>query len=191
MKEERDINRLLKRLRCSSSVLLRKIFKTTKKCLTNTAIQKISHVVFSLFALLVYFTIDTFLWLGLSIGIPALLILWGISSGVADIIIVAILVLVLFLLSNFGRLRAKQRQFGGEAKSAYWVAQNLSDSKPQQWEEYQDWLHDILLARRQLLDAKCPLWKVKLITYKRLSAFCVVVGVSKVKQVATRIGRSL
>ncbi len=40
-----------------------------------------------------------------------------------------------------------------EVKLANWIAQTLSTKAPQEWEDYQDWLHDILLTRSQLLSA--------------------------------------
>ena len=45
----------------------------------------------------------------------------------------------------------------------------------------------MLLARRQLLDAKCPKWKVFLITYWRLSRFFMVVSLMRIKNVIVRV----
>lgn len=74
----------------------------------------------------------------------------------------------------------------GEEKLASRIAQTLAQKAPQEWEEYQDWLHDILLARIQLLDRGFPVWKVKIITYGRLTGFCLTVSLIKLRRLAIR-----
>jgi ABC-type transport system involved in cytochrome bd biosynthesis fused ATPase/permease subunit len=72
----------------------------------------------------------------------------------------------------------------GEVKLADWIAQTLSTKAPQEWEDYQDWLHDILLARRQLLDHGYPVWKVTGMTYWRLIGLCITVALIKLRRLA-------
>lgn len=40
-----------------------------------------------------------------------------------------------------------QIKIRGEENLANWIAQNLAQKAPREWDEYQDWLHDILLDR--------------------------------------------
>jgi len=71
-----------------------------------------------------------------------------------------------------------------EVKLANWIAQTLSTKAPQEWEDYQDWLHDILLTRSQLLSNGYPVWKVTVITYWRLMGLCITVSLIKLRRLA-------
>lgn len=125
------------------------------------------------------------------IGLSYLFTSWGIPISAAFLLAISIMlglfiltIYISFKFDNVGKLKEERRL-------AYWIAQICSRKSSTEWNEYQDWLHDIMLSRRQLLDVKCPPWKVKLITYRRLSAFCIVVVISKLRQVAASIRRSL
>lgn len=65
----------------------------------------------------------------------------------------------------------------GELRLADRLAHWLRTRAPHEWQDYQDWLHDILLARRQLLQAGRAPWQVSLLTTWRLTTFCVTVGI--------------
>ena len=56
-----------------------------------------------------------------------------------------------------------------------------------EWREYQDWLHDILLAHDQLLASKCIRWKAIMITYWHLSVLLVVVSLTRIKGVVVSV----
>ena len=125
------------------------------------------------------------------LGFAYVLVLWGISSTLS-FYIAASTVLAIFILltatififsSSFGHRRGKRVRI----KLARWIIKTFIDRTSPEWTEYQDWLHDIFLARRQLIDSKCPRWKVALITYWRLSAFLVVVGLAKLKSIAASV----
>ena len=72
----------------------------------------------------------------------------------------------------------------GDVKLADWIAQILATKAPQEWEEYQDWLHDILLDRRQRLDEGDPHWRVTALTYWRLTGLCITVSLIKLRRLA-------
>jgi hypothetical protein len=117
----------------------------------------------------------------------------GIPQNVAlSLAIIIILILFIFALNTFNNKKQKltRPKTKGEIKLAQWITQTIVNQNSTEWEEYQDWLHDILLSRQQLLDARYPRWQVSLITYKRLGEFWIIVGITKVKQVATSIWRS-
>lgn len=131
----------------------------------------------------------------LVIGLSYLFTVWGISLNIALLFAIAIVLgLFLFTVYVFYKLDRNQKptvnKYRGETNLARLISRTVAKRKSVQWHEYQDWLHDIMLSRRQLLDHKCPQWKASLITYWRLSIFCVVVGMNKIKQVAFSIGRS-
>ena len=125
----------------------------------------------------------------IALGIPQ-----NIASTLAIVISFSLLIAAIYLLysleTSYEKRRLTKNKRKGEVRLAHSIAKFFADSSSTEWSEYQDWLHDILLARCQLLDAKCPVWKVKLITYKRLSIFCIVVGISKVKQAVVSMRRS-
>ncbi|MEQ8538681.1 MAG: hypothetical protein RIB93_14695 [Coleofasciculus sp. D1-CHI-01] len=72
----------------------------------------------------------------------------------------------------------------GDVQLADWIAQTLAKKAPQEWEEYQDWLHDILLDRRQCLDQGDPYWRVTALTYWRLTGLCITVSLIKLRRLA-------
>jgi len=124
------------------------------------------------------------------IGFGCLFVSKGMVSHWAWIVAICVTLSLTILLTYFCFGINSLRKPQGETKLARRISKILAGRRDTEWIEYQDWLHDILLARRQLLDAKCPRWKVKLITYRRLSVFCVVVGISKVRQASMSIRRS-
>ena len=124
------------------------------------------------------------------IGFSYLFTSWGLPLNAAFLLAIGmILCLIVMAFSLFSEPNSSAN-LKGEVKLAQRIGQILTNRTSTEWDEYQDWLHDVMLSRQQLLDAKCPQWKVKLITYKRLSVFCIVVAISKVKQVTTSIWRS-
>lgn len=129
------------------------------------------------------------------IGLSYLFTIWGISQNIALWLAVAVVLgLLLVAIYIFSKLernkRPNENKFRGEIGLAWWISQTFAEKKSTEWNEYQDWLHDILLSRRQLLDAKYPQWKVQLITYWRLWMFCIMMGIGRVKQMTVRIWRS-
>ncbi|MDJ0775639.1 MAG: hypothetical protein QNJ49_19810 [Mastigocoleus sp. MO_167.B18] len=94
------------------------------------------------------------------------------------------------IITRRSRKNRPHNSVKGEVRFADAIAGILSQNSPREWEEYQDWLHDILLARCQLLDRKIPGWKVTLITYWRLTALCITVSAIKLRRFA-RIVRKL
>ena len=111
--------------------------------------------------------------------------------ALAIAITLGLLLLAVYILYKLApNNRSIRNKFRGEIRLARSISRTIAESKSTEWHEYQDWLHDILLARRQLLDAKHPQWKVSAITYWRLSVFCIVVGMSKLKQVTASIRKS-
>ncbi len=115
---------------------------------------------------------------------------WGIPLSVAWIVaIIATIASSIILLTIVGSVINKLHESSESTKLkaevwlARWIAEVLANRSASEWTEYQDWLHDILLKRRQLIDARHPRWRVSLITYWRLSVFCLVVAASKIKQV--------
>lgn len=132
-----------------------------------------------------------------SLGISANLS-WFLATCVFLALIILPTIVIFFvalIISDFSsqpktvKKNKTRNKFKGEAKLAFWIAQFFSNKTSTEWTEYQDWLHDIFLARRQLLDAKCPRWKVTIVTYWRLSAFFVIVSLSKIKSLAVSVMR--
>ncbi|NJL51379.1 MAG: hypothetical protein HC930_02680 [Hydrococcus sp. SU_1_0] len=182
-------NRLLRKMFRSCLFLLKAGFKTAKIVLKEF-IDYLFFIEIILNGILL--ATASLLWY--------FLVASGISQNVAsaisqNIVFIAIIIVpILFSLFIFARhtfSKKKQKltrgKTSGEIKLAQWMTQTIANQNSTEWEEYQDWLHDIMLSRQQLLDVKCPRWQVSLITYKRLGVFWVVVGISKVKQVATSI----
>ena len=164
---------------------LKKIFRLSRD-LFRVSIQMIAKFFrFAVGQLLLEVFLAVFI-----LGFSYLFSSWGLPLHFALVLAIAVTLslavlatYLFFELDSFSRPK-------GEIKLAQRIGQTLTNKTSTEWNEYQDWLHDILLARRQLLNARCPRWKVKLITYRRLGVFCIVVGVSKVKQVATEVWRS-
>lgn len=137
-----------------------------------------------------YVLLEVFLALFV-IGLSYLFTSWSIPLSVASVMAIG-LTLILFILTVYISFKSNNiSKPKGDLKLAHWIAQTFSSKSSPEWSEYQDWLHDILFSRGQLLDAKYPQWKVKLITYRRLSAFLIVVVISKLRQFASNIRRSL
>lgn len=147
----------------------------------------------------IYLTIEFAAYIAIG-AVAIALISLGLSNNVA--LTVSIVLVVLSLVGSFLAYRQHRiitnrpaRNFysrvQGDVKFADWIARLLSTKAPQEWEEYQDWLHDILLARRQLLDRDAPHWKVTLVTYWRLVGFCVTVTSIKLKRMAIAARRRL
>lgn len=63
-----------------------------------------------------------------------------------------------------------------------WLVRRLQTRDPQLWDEYQDWLHDILLDRDRLLGQGLALWKVTVITRWRLWGWSSTVMMISVKR---------
>lgn len=127
------------------------------------------------------------------LGFSYVFVSWGISSAVAFNLalatLLAICILLIVTISVFNSAFKHQQPKKVKIKLATWLAKTLIDRTSPEWTEYQDWLHDIFLARRQLLDAKSPKWKVTIITYWRLSAFLTIVTLSKIKNMASSVMR--
>ena len=94
------------------------------------------------------------------------------------------------IITRRSRKNRPHNSVKGEVRFADAIAKMLSQNSPREWEEYQDWLHDILLARRQLIASGIAKWKVTLITYWRLTTLCVTVSVIKLRRF-TRTVRKL
>ena len=126
--------------------------------------------------------------LGLAYGFTS----WGMSQNLA-LFIAVVLALGLFIVAtlvidNWYKSKFSMRSKAkGELKLAVRIAQMLSNKASSEWTEYQDWLHDILLARDQLLVSKCPRWKVVMITYWRLNVLLVVVSLIKIKGIVVSV----
>jgi hypothetical protein len=134
-----------------------------------------------------------FVWLAvecsgylLFMGLGLALVLLGASNHVASW-----LSLVLLVFLGVFILGVRYLPFKSEVSFANWIARTLSHQASQEWEEYQDWLHDILLDYRQLLNRNIPRWQVTLVTYWRLTRLCITVSAIKLKKLAIRATRRL
>ena len=131
--------------------------------------------------------------LGITIlGLAYVFASWGISQNLALYVAIAV-VLGLFIVAalvidnGYKSKSSMKRKAEGELKLAVRIAHMLSKKASLEWTEYQDWLHDILLARDQLLVSKCPRWKVVMITYWRLSVLLIVVSLTKIKGIVVSV----
>jgi len=175
-----NIDRLLQKIYRSSLLLLNIVFKAIAIALMWLAEYMLTEIIFW------FVTLGVFARLLITVGISP-----SIAYSFSIIFSLSLCAIAAYIsYASYTKKKPARNKRQGEAGLAYKIGQNLDDGKSQQWHEYQDWLHDIMLSRRQLLDEQCPRWKVKLITYRRLGVFCAVVGMSKVRQVAVRIGRS-
>ncbi|RMH76180.1 MAG: hypothetical protein D6680_09270 [Cyanobacteria bacterium J007] len=132
------------------------------------------------------------------LAVTALLVAWGLSVKIAlgiGITLSGLVAIVSFWAYRQHRLaigRSRDRgapSLHGDVKFADWIAQTLARKAPREWEEYQDWLHDILLARRQMLDEGDRPWQVTALTYGRLIALCVTVARIKLRRWAMLLQR--
>lgn len=166
---KRRMQRLLKRILRSCLFVLK----------VGLEAEILNWTLFGTGGLLLYFFV--------TLGIPQ-----NVALFLAIIIVLILLSLFILALNTLNNKKQKltRSKTKGEIKLAQWITQTIANQNSTEWEEYQDWLHDILLSRQQLLDARYPRWQVSLITYKRLGEFWVVIGITKVKQVATSIWRS-
>ncbi len=99
-------------------------------------------------------------------------------------VLILILILVIKFFPHHKPKRVVSSQLRGEEKLANWISRNLEQKAPQEWEEYQDWLHDILFDRFQLLERGFPAWKVRIITYWRLVRLSITVSLIKLRRLA-------
>lgn len=147
----------------------------------------------------IYLTIEFAAYIAIG-AVAIALISLGVASHVA--LTVSLVLVVLSLVGSFLAYRQHRiitnrpaksfySRVQGDVKFADWIARLLSTKAPQDWEEYQDWLHDILLARRQLLDRDVPHSKVTLVTYWRLVGLCITVTSIKLKRMAIAARRRL
>lgn len=70
----------------------------------------------------------------------------------------------------------------GLSNPTQWIVRKLQTHSPEAWEDYQDWLHDILLDRDRLMSQSISPWKVKLITRWRLLGWSSTVMMISLKQ---------
>ena len=140
------------------------------------------------------FLTEIFLWVVI-LGFAYIFASWGMSSNLslflaicsvfALIIVPLGLLIAVAFVSDF--LSKPKKSKKSQVKLAVWLAETFADRESPEWEEYQDWLHDILLARRQLLQEQCPKGKVFVITYWRLSGFLVIISLTKMKNAAISV----
>lgn len=127
---------------------------------------------------------------GLGLGLIFLFSSWGASNSFAlglSIVIVILICIFSIRFFFFSQSKLVRKKVRGEEQLANWIAQNLAQKAPKEWDEYQDWLHDILFDRFQMLDRGYPIWKVKMITYGRLIGFCFVLSLIKLRRLAIRL----
>ena len=125
-----------------------------------------------------------YVYLLTSWGIPlSIALIMAIIATIASLIMITALLTIVGSVINKLDKSPESTKLKAEVRLARRIAEVLANRSASEWTEYQDWLHDILLKRRQLLDARHPRWRVSLITYWRLSVFCTVVAASKIKQV--------
>ena len=140
--------------------------------------------------LFTYISLEICFWLA-TLGIGYLFLSWGISYNLANYAALALAIAILLSALSFEAWQKSKKQPKKHSKSkvklANWIASYLADRTSPEWIEYQDWLHDILLARCQLLNAKCPKWKVFILTYWRLSGFLVIVSLAKIKKAVVAV----
>ena len=137
------------------------------------------------------------IFLGLTfLGVAYLLTLWGMSQNIVGYLALVLTPfialaawLILSALAVFFYNLWCRVQGANNSKPKNWLIKLLVDRQSPQWSEYQDWLHDIFLARRQMLERKCPTWQVAIITYWRLGVFLTVVSFSRIKSFATSMMR--
>jgi len=122
------------------------------------------------------------IFLGLGVALVAL----GVSTNVASWLSIVLLSLLCAFILGVSYLTVK-----GEVRLAKWIARTLVTKASQEWEDYQDWLHDIILDYHQLLNSGAPRWQVNIVTYWRLIRLCLTVVAIKLKRLATTTRRRL
>ncbi|MEO1006252.1 MAG: hypothetical protein AAFW67_10465 [Cyanobacteria bacterium J06638_38] len=127
----------------------------------------------------------------LVIGLSYLFTAWGMPLNAALILAIALTITILAVAGLMWFKFNTRDKLKGELKIARLITQAIAQKTSREWDEYQDWLHDIMLYRQQLLNANQPQWQVSLITYWQLGKFAIVVVICKIKQVAANIRRSL
>ncbi|MEQ8755392.1 MAG: hypothetical protein RID09_17995 [Coleofasciculus sp. G1-WW12-02] len=142
---------------------------------------------------LIYLTVEFTIYVAIA-GVAIALFWLGLPSYVALGLSIGLVILSLtisFLAYRQHRLITRRSvktdaspTMKGDVKLADLIAQTLAEKAPQEWEEYQDWLHDILLDRRQRLDEGDPHWRVTLLTYWRLTRLCITVTLIKLRRLA-------
>ena len=159
---------------------LTRIFHTSWRVIKAVVKAVTQVLIYGIYELTIEIT-----WAIGSLGIALILAKLGISDVVAialGFVITVILGIAVYRMLT--RQKSKRLHRRGEIKLANWIAKTLSNKASGEWSEYQDWLHDILLARRQLLARGCPSWKAALIAYWRLGGLWVVVSLIKLRRVA-------
>jgi hypothetical protein len=74
-----------------------------------------------------------------------------------------------------------------QSHPAHWLLRRIQTHSPRLWEEYQDWLHDILLDRDRLLAQGLSPWKVTIVTRWRLLGWsCTVMMISAKRSIDRR-----
>ncbi|MDJ0651184.1 MAG: hypothetical protein QNJ60_21025 [Xenococcaceae cyanobacterium MO_188.B19] len=139
----------------------------------------------------IYLTFETVLLVILGI-LAGILIQLGFSTIIAiSISIILFVVILLFTaIAYIKRRKTKTNSYlrvQGEVKLADNIAQIVARKSPKEWEEYQDWLHDILLHRSHLIARNYPMWKVSIITYWQLTVFSLTVSLIKLKKIARAV----
>ena len=157
-------------------------------CKLTTAFNAIIRLLKKIVKALLYeLTAEIILAIG-SFGFALLFAKLGIPDLVAiavGFVITVILGITVYIL--FERPKLKTTRRSNEVKFAYCIAKYLSNQASDEWSEYQDWVHDILLARYQLLEQGCPSWKAAWITFWRLGGLCIVVGLIRLRKIATTV----
>lgn len=128
----------------------------------------------------------------ITLGLAYVFASWGMSQNLALYIAVVLalglfIAAVLIIDTGYKSKSSMRSRAKGELNLAVRIAHMFSNKASSEWTEYQDWLHDILLARDQLLASKCPRWKVVMITYWRLSVLLVVVSLIKIKGIVVSV----
>ena len=109
--------------------------------------------------LIEYVLFEAIFWFVTLGGLASLFIALGMPQNIASGLAIAIALGLLLLAVHISytvskKTKPTKNNREGEIKLAAWMSRLFADRKSTEWNEYQDWLHDILLARSQLLDAK-------------------------------------
>lgn len=175
---------------------MKKQSRKSTNSLLQTILNKLRLLLIGIPKVLLYLICEGGVY-ALIIIIGALLVNFGVPQSFALGISIALMIATIVISyttyrqhRNITCRSRKNRQHNplkGEVKFADAIAGILSQNSPREWEEYQDWLHDILLARRQSLASGSPEWKVTLITYWRLIALCITVSAIKLRRLVMTV----